>query len=230
MTHRWLAVASLACHLAMALGLALANVCQLERLAPAHRPDVTFDVPLEPPRADDQAHELRQPPPWRSRCDLAPCVHRPPGGYPRWEPPRPPVCGNGVVELGEQCDDGNTIDGDGCAAACEREAPRSAATPLLVPTTTLLALRIAGGPQVEPDAATQRRIHDGRIRATSIVKVCIGVDGDVTSAETLKASGYPAYDGAVKRAVHAWRHRPYTVAGRAVPACSAVTFIYAIRP
>lgn len=29
-----------------------------------------------------------------------------------------PVCGNGVVEMGEQCDDGNTNDGDGCDASC----------------------------------------------------------------------------------------------------------------
>ena len=28
------------------------------------------------------------------------------------------VCGNGVVEDGEQCDDGNTTDGDGCQADC----------------------------------------------------------------------------------------------------------------
>ncbi len=28
------------------------------------------------------------------------------------------VCGNGVVEAGEQCDDGNTADGDGCSNAC----------------------------------------------------------------------------------------------------------------
>ena len=31
---------------------------------------------------------------------------------------RTPVCGNGVVDPGEQCDDGNTADGDGCDAAC----------------------------------------------------------------------------------------------------------------
>jgi len=29
-----------------------------------------------------------------------------------------PVCGNGVLEVGEVCDDGNTISGDGCAADC----------------------------------------------------------------------------------------------------------------
>lgn len=35
----------------------------------------------------------------------------------------PPVCGNGVVESGEQCDDGNTTNGDGCSSACQIVAP-----------------------------------------------------------------------------------------------------------
>jgi cysteine-rich repeat protein len=34
-----------------------------------------------------------------------------------------PVCGNGAVEQGEECDDGNTTDGDGCSAYCEVESP-----------------------------------------------------------------------------------------------------------
>ena len=29
-----------------------------------------------------------------------------------------PVCGNSLVESGEECDDGNTSDGDGCSADC----------------------------------------------------------------------------------------------------------------
>jgi len=32
------------------------------------------------------------------------------------------VCGNGIVEAGEQCDDGNTISGDGCSSTCTIEA------------------------------------------------------------------------------------------------------------
>ena len=31
------------------------------------------------------------------------------------------VCGNGIVETGEQCDDGNTVSGDGCSATCQLE-------------------------------------------------------------------------------------------------------------
>ena len=33
-----------------------------------------------------------------------------------------PVCGNGAVEVGEQCDDNNTKSGDGCSASCLVEA------------------------------------------------------------------------------------------------------------
>ena len=31
------------------------------------------------------------------------------------------VCGNGIPETGEQCDDGNTVGGDGCSAVCGTE-------------------------------------------------------------------------------------------------------------
>lgn len=31
-------------------------------------------------------------------------------------------CGNSVVEVGEDCDDGNTVDGDCCSSACQYEA------------------------------------------------------------------------------------------------------------
>jgi len=31
----------------------------------------------------------------------------------------PPVCGNGILETGEDCDDGNTVSGDGCPFDCQ---------------------------------------------------------------------------------------------------------------
>jgi cysteine-rich repeat protein len=34
-----------------------------------------------------------------------------------------PACGDGVLDSGEQCDDGNTVSGDGCSATCETEGP-----------------------------------------------------------------------------------------------------------
>ncbi|MDR4505557.1 MAG: FecR domain-containing protein [Candidatus Scalindua sp.] len=32
-----------------------------------------------------------------------------------------PVCGNGIVETGEECDDGNLTNGDGCSSSCQNE-------------------------------------------------------------------------------------------------------------
>src|SRR5207249_3985281 len=32
-------------------------------------------------------------------------------------------CGNGSLEQGEECDDGNRLSGDGCSSRCTREPP-----------------------------------------------------------------------------------------------------------
>ncbi|MET0387302.1 MAG: hypothetical protein ABW321_15140, partial [Polyangiales bacterium] len=37
-----------------------------------------------------------------------------------------PRCGNRAVEQGEDCDDGNEADGDGCSAVCKKESPLAA--------------------------------------------------------------------------------------------------------
>ena len=37
------------------------------------------------------------------------------------------LCGNGRIDPGEECDDGNDIDGDGCSAQCLLECPEELA-------------------------------------------------------------------------------------------------------
>lgn len=39
----------------------------------------------------------------------------------RVPPTTPPCCGNGILDDGEDCDDGNTADGDGCSSTCTFE-------------------------------------------------------------------------------------------------------------
>lgn len=39
-----------------------------------------------------------------------------------WEIQLAPSCGDGHVDPGEECDDGNTVDGDGCSANCQDES------------------------------------------------------------------------------------------------------------
>ncbi len=41
----------------------------------------------------------------------------------------PAICGNGVVEGNEECDDGNTINGDGCSASCTTEVTDTSSSP-----------------------------------------------------------------------------------------------------
>ena len=58
----------------------------------------------------------------------------------------PVHCGNGIVEPPEECDDGNTVSGDGCSSFCTLEGP--APPPTVVPTLSfsmlgLLALALA---------------------------------------------------------------------------------------
>ena len=38
-------------------------------------------------------------------------------------PPPAPSCGDGIVDAGEQCDDGNTANNDGCSSTCQTESP-----------------------------------------------------------------------------------------------------------
>ena len=49
-----------------------------------------------------------------------------------------PPCGDGVPDSGEECDDGNNEDGDGCAADCTMEEPVPASS--LLPLLVLLAI------------------------------------------------------------------------------------------
>lgn len=50
--------------------------------------------------------------------------------------PTTPVCGDGQVDLGEECDDGNNIDNDGCDAACQTEPITIVATKVVCNTET----------------------------------------------------------------------------------------------
>jgi len=56
-----------------------------------------------------------------------------------------PTCGDGVVELGEECDDGNTTPGDGCDASCLIESvpevePNDASAMANGPFTSMVAI------------------------------------------------------------------------------------------
>jgi TonB family protein len=143
--------------------------------------------------------------------------------------PADPVCGNGAVEAGEQCDDGNAASGDGCSATCRIEV-KPPPPPATVAPGVLSGLRISGETQVHPDEITQNQmIRDGAGRVVGVVTLCIAADGSVGSTRLLVSTKYPAYDAALVAAVAGWRYQPYRRDGTAVPACSTVRFVYTIQ-
>ena len=140
-----------------------------------------------------------------------------------------PACGNGAVELGEQCDDGNTADGDGCSSTCRREVAKPIA-PTVINPRVMQGLRVAGDTQIHPDTNTQNQmLRDGTTRTSAVVLVCVGASGGVVSAKLHASTRYPAYDAAILSAVEGWRYRPYLVNGTPAPVCGTVSFQYTIN-
>ncbi len=135
------------------------------------------------------------------------------------------TCGDGAIGTGEQCDDGNTRSGDGCSGACAIEAPK----PEVLPPSVMGALRRSGDTSpVPPDVVKNEMLRANKSKVIGNVKVCIDVTGR-TSPSLIKSTGYPAYDERLVAATAGWRYDPYRVNGKAVPACSVVTFVYTIQ-
>jgi cysteine-rich repeat protein len=89
--------------------------CQIER------PPVDAGVPRDappPPPVDAPPPPRDAPPPPPMDAPPPPPMDAPPP--PPMDAP-PPVCGNGRVEHGEECDDGNTSNNDGCNSECKYE-------------------------------------------------------------------------------------------------------------
>ena len=80
---------------------------------------------------------------------------------------------------------------------------------------------------IVPDDVTKTEIQrSGKDKIVGSYKLCISVDGAVTTINQLKSTTFPAYDSKIQREMRSWKYRPYMVNGRAVPVCTAVTFIY----
>jgi cysteine-rich repeat protein len=144
--------------------------------------------------------------------------------------PATPVCGNSSVEAGEQCDDGNTTNGDGCSATCQAEPKPTIKQDTMVAPNVLQGLRVSGETQIRPSTVTQdQMIRAGATKVRGIVKVCIATDGSVASTTMKVSTSYSDYDATLLSAVHGWRYQPYLLNGAPVPACSLVNFIYTIK-
>jgi len=262
MSRNWLIAVSGVAHLAIGVGLFVSGVWHLERVHadPVHHAITVPLLIPEPSGGLVSAAEVKPPPkPHRhiAKDPVQPVLKPvdPPDpddgkttgpGNGSGDPTNPdtctencgeakaaaPVCGNGSVEAAGQCDDGNTLDGDGCSSTCRIEAPPPKPKPAMasVQPSVLQGLRVSGETQLRPNEATQNSmIRSGKSGASGTVRVCISTDGDVASATMAKPTTYDEYDATILAAVKHWRYRPYTLEGTPVPACSFVTFRYQIQ-
>jgi len=106
--------------------------------------------------------------------------------------------------------------------------PPPPAPPQNVPPTLLEGSRVAGDKMIVPDDVTKTEIQrSGKDRIIGSFKLCLTVTGAISSITMLKSTGFPAYDNKIQRKMRSeWRYKPYMVNGKAVPVCTAVTFIY----
>jgi len=133
-----------------------------------------------------------------------------------------PSCGNGKLEAGEECDDGNRTAGDGCSATCRADQER------IVVARLIEGHRIEGNPQIAPpDTVKQAMQRSGLDSLTGAVKMCLNQRGGVRSLRVLRSTGYAEYDQRLLAGMRTWRYDPYTLdGGAAVSVCTVVTFIY----
>src|SRR5262249_23010056 len=119
------------------------------------------------------------------------------------------TCGNGTVEAGEQCDDGNTVGGDCCSAACQFEASGSTCDPgvpigcscnptgqCVTPSAAACPFVIkkigpAGGALALPDGSVTVTVPPGAVATptdfsiTGLVTSAFGVGTDTSRVESV---------------------------------------------
>jgi len=100
--------------------------------------------------------------------------------------------------------------------------------PQIVPPAALKQFRIAGEDQIMPDDVTKTEIQrSGKDKVVGSWKFCLTAEGAISLVTMLKSTGFSAYDNRITSTIRGeWRYKPYIVAGKPVPICSAVTFIY----
>jgi protein TonB len=118
--------------------------------------------------------------------------------------------------------EGGVLGGTGTAPP-----PPEPKAPQIVQQQALEAQRISGEKNIQPPDPVKTAIkRDGKNKIVAVVKMCLTAGGRIDSLKMIKASGYSAYDNTIKAKMKQWKYRPFKVNGKAVPVCSAVTFIY----
>jgi protein TonB len=111
------------------------------------------------------------------------------------------------------------------------EPRKTPAKPPVIPESMLKGHLISGETQIHaPREVKLAMTRAGVDRLRAAVKLCIDAEGAVESTRLLRSTGYSDYDRRLLAGVRRWRYRPYRIGGEAVAVCTAVQFVYLLRP
>jgi TonB family protein len=215
-------LASVAVHGALLVGLVVAGLWRIERLVPdATTVEVHITAPVVMAAGGD-APEAAAPRPRavRPRARRAPRTS-PIRPAPSPAPPiEPTVVAVPEAEVGAFVDEAAPVVAPGAESTVIGDAPASVGS-------VVESLRIAGETQILPPMRVRTAMTvAGTHRVRGVVRICLDAGGSVASSRVLRSTGHRDYDAKLLAAVAAWRYRPYTVGGRAVPVCGVVSFVY----
>jgi protein TonB len=218
-------------HVALFLAMWIKTIWQLDQL---DKPKSTIDLavappppPPPPPKGGAKPHDVQITPKKIKVKDIVQPVKIEKQEVKEVEDKGDPNGEEGGVEGGVV---GGVVGGDlnGVMGAPPPPPPPPPAPPQNVPPTMLEGSRIAGDKNISPDDVTKTEIaRSGKDRIIGSFKLCLTVQGTIASVKQLKSTGFPAYDNRILSTIQgSWRYKPYNVNGKAVPVCTAVTFIY----
>ena len=117
-----------------------------------------------------------------------------------------PVCGDAVVGSGEQCDDGNTLNGDCCSSTCQYEA------------NSVVCRAAAGGCDLAEHCSGSSGTCPADIKSTAVCRTSAGACDVAESCNgvnnTCPADGFASSGVCRPAAVSATWRRAATAAGR----------------
>jgi protein TonB len=97
----------------------------------------------------------------------------------------------------------------------------------VVAPSVVRGLRISGTEQIRPpDADALAMERSGKDTVVATAKLCLNAGGRVSGVTMIKPSGFSGWDRRIRAQMRGWRYRTYRIGGRAMPVCTAVTFVY----
>jgi protein TonB len=225
-------VSSIVLHVVVLIAFIVHSFWVIDKLAVPERAVELAAAPPPPPPPPPAASAKPKPKKVKTVKVKAPEIHQPVKELPKEQPEEPAEEDPGVVGGVEGGIAGGVVGGvlggvEGGALGDIKAPPPPPEKPKIVPQVALDKQFLSGERQITPSEEVKNAIRrDGLTRVVGTFKMCVSAGGNISSIDTLKSTGYPAYDRKITGAMRGWQYRPFRVNGKPVPVCTSITFIY----